>query len=87
MAAAAGLIYAAGNCLPHEAMAAKLTQQYQEVRTAYAPTNAGGLMELYEASNQGTWTLIITTRHGVSCMVAAGENWRHLEPKPKEPEA
>ena len=34
----------------------------------------GGLVELY-TSDTGTWTLMLTQPDGVSCLIAAGQNW------------
>jgi hypothetical protein len=38
----------------------------------------GGLVELYTSEN-GTWTLMLSQPDGVSCLIAAGENWESLK--------
>ena len=34
-----------------------------------------------------TWSIIITSPQGMSCLVAAGEGWRMMEKLAREPEA
>ena len=42
----------------------------------------GGVIELY-TSEKGSWTLLLTQPTGVSCLIAAGDNWETMpEPKP-----
>ena len=64
-----------------------LAKKYQELQIALGVTNTGGMIELF-ASKTGTWTIIITSpKERISCLVAAGEGWRQLEPKePDGPE-
>ena len=52
-----------------------LTDAFQEKQTGFGMTTGGGeLAELF-VSKAGTWTLIVSTPRGDSCVVAAGENW------------
>ena len=34
------------------------------------------------SSNQGSWTMVVITPAGVACVVATGEAWISLNPKP-----
>jgi len=38
----------------------------------------GSLVELYTSEN-GTWTLMLTRPDGVSCLIAAGQNWEAFD--------
>jgi hypothetical protein len=49
--------------------------------------NTGGLVEVLSTGDGNTWTIIVTTPQGMSCLVAAGEGWRELEQRNVEPEA
>jgi len=39
-------------------------------------TAQGALVEVLSADEGETWTIILTTPQGRSCLVAAGEGWR-----------
>ena len=48
-------------------------------------TNTGGLVEVLTDGKGGTWTIIVTTPQGMSCLVAAGEGWRSMQQVPPFP--
>ena len=64
-----------------------LAQKYKEAPVASGVTNNGGLVEVLTDHKGGTWTIIVTTPQGVSCLVAAGEGWRAMEQIALDPEA
>ena len=64
-----------------------LAKKYQETPIAAGVTNTGGLVEVLTDHKSGTWTIIVTTPQGMSCLVAAGEGWRKLEQIALDPEA
>ena len=64
-----------------------LAQKYKEAPVASGVTNNGGLVEVLTDAKGGTWTIIVTTPQGVSCLVAAGEGWRKQEQIALDPEA
>jgi len=64
-----------------------LAKKYKETPIAAGVTNTGGLVEVLTDTKSGTWTIIITTPQGMSCLVAAGEGWRNFDPLPTDPEA
>lgn len=55
-----------------------LGKKYQETVSAIGVTNTGGLVEVLHDPKDGSWTIIMTTPQGMSCLVAAGEGWRYL---------
>jgi hypothetical protein len=57
-----------------------LAGRYQEVPVAAGITNQGALVEVLTTDDGRTWTIIITTPQGISCLVAAGEGWRQVKP-------
>ena len=66
-----------------------LSNKYSESRVAFGVTANGGLVEVLKSGPQAktdTWTIIITTPKGVSCLVAAGEGWRDMEQVAADPE-
>ena len=42
----------------------------------------GAVIEVFLNSDTGTFTIVATRPSGLSCLVAAGEGWQDVEPKP-----
>ena len=74
-------------CNERDNVLALLAKKYQETPVAGGVTNTGGLVEVLTDTKGGTWTIIVTTPQGMSCLVAAGEGWRKLEQIALDPEA
>ncbi len=91
-AIAAVLVFAATQaaaqpqCDSRESVLKTLAKKYQESPVAVGVTNNGGLVEVLSASKGSTWTIIVTTPQGVSCLVAAGEAWREVEQLALDPQ-
>ncbi len=77
---------AATNCETRKKIVEQLAQKYQETSVAIGLGNDGKLVEVLSNSNGGTWTIIVTSPKGVSCLVAAGEAWRSLDTPDGEPD-
>ena len=45
-----------------------------------------GVMEVY-VSTQGSWTIVVTSSKGTSCVIAAGESWEDMRVALKDPGA
>ncbi len=65
-------------CDERDNVLAVLAKKYQETPIAAGVTNTGGLVEVLTDTKGGTWTIIVTTPQGMSCLVAAGEGWRNI---------
>ncbi len=64
-----------------------LEANYKEAPVAMGLTTGGGLLEVVVSQN-GSWTIIVTTPNGISCGVASGENWESaFDAAFKEPQA
>ncbi len=70
-------------CIDRDTALKQLARKYQEAPISAGVTNSGGLVEVLTTSDGSTWTIILTTPQGMSCLVAAGEGWRTLKPKPE----
>ena len=68
-------------CGTHSAVSDNLKKSYAEVPVSMGVTIGGGVIGVY-ASPKVTWTLVITQPNGVSCLIAAGQDWEEL-PKPE----
>ncbi len=73
-------------CAPADDVRTRLEQKFGE-HSVGAGVSDGKLVELLTTKDGMTWTIIQTTPKGESCLIAAGEGWRVLEPVGQEPEA
>ena len=68
-------------CGPHRSISESLNKSFTETPVSMGVTTGGGIVEVY-ASPEGTWTLVVTQPNGMSCLIAAGQNWESLsQPK------
>ncbi len=68
-------------CGSHNTVSDKLKKSYSEAPVSMGLTMGGGIIEVF-ASDEGTWTMVITQPNGVSCLIAVGQDWETL-PKPE----
>lgn len=66
-------------CAKRDALLSQLANRYGEVPVAIGVAD-GRLVELLTAKDGITWTIILTTPQGVSCLIASGDGWRPLTP-------
>jgi hypothetical protein len=62
-------------CLDRSEMTALLGDRYAENPVARGLTSNGRMVEIYASGDGATWTMIVTTVQGHSCVVASGEAW------------
>jgi hypothetical protein len=53
----------------------KLATKYHEQPSSMALMNDGRLLEVTKSRDGATWSILITTPKGISCLIAAGGNW------------
>ena len=70
-----------GICNSRKAILAILEKDYGEKPVARGVANNGALVERTESKDGKTWTLIVTTPKGITCLLAAGDNWEGLATK------
>jgi hypothetical protein len=63
-------------CGPHPDVVKALGDRFHETQSATALTSAGTLLEVLTATDGSTWTIIVSRPDGLSCVVAAGQNWQ-----------
>lgn len=79
---------AAPQCNSRATVLQLLAQKYSEAPVAVGVANNGGLVEVLSTGDGQTWSIIITSPKGMSCLVAAGEGWRMFEEQmAQDPEA
>ncbi len=67
-------------CGPHEEMIKNLAGKYKEVRAGLGLAGDGNVVELY-VGEDGSWTVLVTKPIGLTCMVAAGQDWQIMAPQ------
>lgn len=70
-----GMARAAPQCAAHDMVAENLANQFGEVRRSMGLAQDNTVMELFAAAETGTWTLTVTLPSGLTCLVAAGNNF------------
>ncbi len=60
-------------------MVRQLSEKYGETRRSMGLAEGRGVVELYASEETGSWTILLTTPRGVSCMMAAGQAFQ-IEP-------
>ena len=66
-------------CGPHEKIVATLHKQYEELPTAVGISNSGRLLEILVHRDGASWTVLLTSPEGVSCVIDAGESWMLID--------
>ena len=55
-----------------------LSSRYEEKPVAMGVAENGGLIEVLTSRTGNTFTIVVTSPDGKTCMVAAGEDWQAL---------
>ncbi len=70
-------------CQPRDRVIELLAARYREAPVAMGINKMGALVEVLTSADGATWTIVVTTPAGMSCIVAAGEGWRGKPPTVK----
>ena len=62
-------------CGPRAEIVGKLSANYEEQQAAVGLASNGNLLEVF-TSKAGTWTVLFTRPDGITCFIAAGNNWQ-----------
>ena len=64
-------------CDKRQFITQSLTQDYKKGPVSMGVSNTGSVIEIF-ASENGSWTMVLTKPDGMSCMIAVGSNWETL---------
>lgn len=64
-----------------------LSKKYGESPVAFGVQSNGNLLQVYASKDGRTWSVVVTSPSGTSCIVAAGENWEKAPPNINDPVA
>lgn len=73
---AASAASAQAACLSHDKLVQMLSGKYSENPVAEGLEAGGRLFQVFAADDGATWTMVVTTPDGASCVVAVGEEWQ-----------
>lgn len=80
LTAAATPVAAATYCADRTDLVEQLERKYGETQRSVGLAQGRGLFEVF-ASENGSWTILLTTPQGKSCLMAAGQGFEELPPK------
>ena len=72
--AASGDVRSSSACASREEVVDRLKRDYSEKPVAMGLSTAGTVVEIF-ASLAGTFTIVLTSPKGMSCVMVAGEDW------------
>ncbi|MCX7888205.1 MAG: hypothetical protein N2422_00560 [Rhodobacteraceae bacterium] len=75
-------------CAARDQVVAFLAARYGETRRGIGIAGRDAVMELFASDSTGTWTIVVTTGDGMTCLLASGERFRALAggaPVPGDP--
>ena len=67
------------NCASRTQVVERLETKYGETRRSVGLAANNGVVEMYASAESGTWTIVITLPNGMTCLVAAGNAFEHVE--------
>jgi len=76
----------AASCAKREIVIDRLQAKFSEQLTAgglQSTRSATAVVEVWASPETGTFTVMLTNAHGVSCIVASGTDWHADKPTPQ----
>ncbi len=67
--------HAQPQCAAHQTVADQLARQFGEAKRSMGLASNATVMKLYASSDSGTWTMTVTLPNGMTCLVAAGDDF------------
>lgn len=64
------------SCAPRDIIVGRLADKYGETRKSMGLNQNNGVVEVFASSETGTWTILVTMPTGMSCLMAAGQDWQ-----------
>lgn len=74
--------FAQATCLPREHMVDSLSSRFSETLAGGGLQTEHRLIEIWRSADSGSFTILMTRPDGISCVLAAGDNWHDSAPMP-----
>ncbi|RPE67302.1 hypothetical protein EDD53_1707 [Pacificibacter maritimus] len=65
-------------CAQRDQIIERLNTIYGEIRQSIGLAPNNGLFETYASPETGSWTILVTSVHGVTCVIASGQAFETL---------
>lgn len=62
-------------CAERAVVIERLETRLGQTRQSMGFNRANGVVEVFASDETGTWTILVTTPTGQSCLIASGEMW------------
>jgi len=76
---AANTAEAQQNCAERAVVIESLAERYGETRQTIGLGENNHVVETFASVETGTWTITVTLANGVTCLVASGTGFEHVE--------
>ncbi|MEM8774821.1 MAG: hypothetical protein AAGF53_07285 [Pseudomonadota bacterium] len=63
----------AANCAPRDLVVDRLAERYGESRQSMGLGSNNSVVEVFASEETGTWTIVVTSVNGMTCLVASGQ--------------
>lgn len=70
-------------CGDRKSIVTQLAEGYLEESRGRGLTNNGTILEIFASPGGETFSVVLSAPDGQSCLIAAGESWQQVAPKPK----
>lgn len=81
----AGAQETAVRCAPRGNVIDKLIKKFGEKQVSWALTKENKVIETFSNPKTKSWTILVTSTNGSTCLLAAGEEFNLVADKPGEP--
>lgn len=75
----------AATCSDRDSVISKLEARFGEAQSGTGIVSENRVLELWQSPETGSWTILMTTADGTTCIVAAGSEWAPRELKAGDP--
>ncbi len=65
-------------CAERQVVVERLQAGYGEVRQSIGLGQNNSVVEMFASPSSGTWTIVVTSSTGISCLFASGISWERL---------
>jgi hypothetical protein len=76
-------VHAQPFCLKRGEMVKQLKEQFHEIPISIGIVG-NSILEIFSAPNGKTFTIVFTTKEGITCPITSGKNFINLPAEPKE---
>ncbi|MAM62081.1 hypothetical protein [Maritimibacter sp. UBA3975] len=66
-------------CAARDRVVEHLSDRFGEARQSIGLATGNRVVEMFASPETGTWTLVMTTPDGRSCIIGAGQAWERLD--------